>query len=483
MNIRKNARWLNDRERSSFLKAVVALKGRYEQQNNLTMNIYDYYPLEHRIVRRRSLASKTTESLGDGGHGGPAFLTWHREWLRRFERDLRNVDSDVTLPYWDFLDPLGSRDIVFQDDFMGPNGSTNNGEVMSGLFRENVPEADRPCWWPDDQDGTPLAGFPIRQSLSVERRALNLQRFGFNTTTLTRQFGVDNPTDPWTEFASRDEIEDLINLPNYDDFQSSLEIDPHGWFHVWIGGLMGRPATSPNDPMFFLHHCMIDHIWALWQEKHDQAVDVNLPPTRAADPQRRGHNIDDLMWPWDGSIGTNPHKAAPPPKGPFPSPSSSIAAPVFPDDTFLRAVDPNDMVRGSDVIDHRSLPDSMGYVYDTQIPYVLRQNGELFAWIDPMFGDFNLQGTIREQDNGSPSPGDLVISASSGSGAWIDVLTKDLHIPGRVTQEERDMSVTSTQGSWVADHYGQALAYLKPNGNLHLKGKIRTNKPLPADLS
>jgi tyrosinase len=25
------------------------------------------------------------------------------------------------------------------------------------------------------------------------------------------------------------------------------------------------PATSPNDPVFYLNHCNVDRIWAAWQ--------------------------------------------------------------------------------------------------------------------------------------------------------------------------------------------------------------------------
>ena len=246
---------------------------------------------------------------------------------------------------------------------------------------------------------------------------------------------------------------------------------------------MGRAATSPNDPMFFLHHCMVDHAWALWQGMHDQTVAANLPPTRAVDPRLRGHNIDDLMWPWDGSVDTNPTKAAAPLQRPFPLPTSSTEAPVFPDDTFLRNINAQDTVRGADVIDHRRMPNFMGYIYDTQVPFVLRQGNEIFAWIEPMFSDLNLLGTIREQDNAVPSTDDLVLPPEDGRSAWIDAITKNLHLPGRATERETDMRATSMEGSWIADHYGQPLAYLKPNGNLHLKGLVRTNQPLPPNIS
>ncbi len=479
MKIRKNARWLTNKERSNFLKAVVGLKGRYEKQDTLTMTVYDFYPLEHRIVRRRRLARSPAQHLRDGGHGGPAFLPWHREWLRRFEMDLQTIDSTVTLPYWDLIDPVGSREVLFQDNFMGPDGSGPDGEMTSGFFRENVPETERPSWWPDDVNGNPLHGFPIRQTLSVEERPLSMQRRGFNTTTLTRQFGLDRTADPWTEFPTRRDMEELLSLPDYITFQTFIEsMEFHGWGHVWIGGLMGRPATSPNDPMFFLHHCEVDHVWALWQDENDQDRPNNIPPSRSMTPHAiYGHNIEDLMWPWDGSTETNRNKAAAPPQASFPSPIGNASAPVFPSDTFLRNIMPQDTVRGIDVIDHRNLPDSTGYIYDTQVPFVLRKDNDIFAWIDPLFGDLHLLGTIHEQDNGNPSTEDLVLSSKSDRNAWFNASTKDLHLPGRITERETDMREGSMRGSWIAKHYGQPLAYLKPNGNMHLKGTVRTNEP------
>jgi tyrosinase len=40
----------------------------------------------------------------------------------------------------------------------------------------------------------------------------------------------------------------------------------HNRVHVWVGGDMS-PATSPNDPVFFLNHCFVDRAWAAWQAR------------------------------------------------------------------------------------------------------------------------------------------------------------------------------------------------------------------------
>jgi hypothetical protein len=54
-------------------------------------------------------------------------------------------------------------------------------------------------------------------------------------------------------------------------------------------------ATSPNDPVFFLHHCYIDYIWSKWMLANPQ--ESNYLPTHGGP---YGTNIYEYMPPWDG---------------------------------------------------------------------------------------------------------------------------------------------------------------------------------------
>ncbi|KAI9291213.1 Di-copper centre-containing protein, partial [Neoconidiobolus thromboides FSU 785] len=58
----------------------------------------------------------------DYAHGVPAFLPWHRVYLRKFELVLQKIDPTVVLPYWDWsIDAENPADsIVFQ--IFGGNG-------------------------------------------------------------------------------------------------------------------------------------------------------------------------------------------------------------------------------------------------------------------------------------------------------------------------------------------------------------------------
>ncbi|MGC2222539.1 MAG: tyrosinase family protein [Methylocella sp.] len=80
-------------------------------------------------------------------------------------------------------------------------------------------------------------------------------------------------------------LQDILQSPDYEQFgtsrprgqndlnqswilrrtgaQGTLERTPHNLVHNNIGGWMPS-ALSPRDPIFFMHHCNIDRIWAVW---------------------------------------------------------------------------------------------------------------------------------------------------------------------------------------------------------------------------
>jgi hypothetical protein len=67
----------------------------------------------------------------------------------------------------------------------------------------------------------------------------------------------------------------------------------HNRVHVWVGGSM-LPGTSPNDPVFFLNHCNIDRLWAVWLQKHPASAPYLPDGTTPASGNYTRLN-DDLM--------------------------------------------------------------------------------------------------------------------------------------------------------------------------------------------
>ena len=121
MRIRKNAAKLPRVERERYVNALKALKGDIVRtlDDGTRVSRYDQFVALHLGVTRRLI---NQGSIGDGAHGTPAFLPWHRKYLLMLEDQLREVDSAVTIPYWEWTDRSGTESI-FQDDFLGPRGS------------------------------------------------------------------------------------------------------------------------------------------------------------------------------------------------------------------------------------------------------------------------------------------------------------------------------------------------------------------------
>ncbi|KAK3356861.1 monooxygenase [Lasiosphaeria hispida] len=174
-------------------------------------------------------------SLPQRIHGEPVFLPWHRYFVQVYEDALHECGYTAV---WDPV--LG----------FGGNGSLDtagNGpgklRVVDGPFR-NL----RPTYW--DQTVDPhwlsrdwLPGFPGDGQPEMLGKAY----------------------DPAA-------MQEVNSHTDYDKFQPALESAPHGAVHAGIGGGRGDmgPLSSPNDPIFFLHHAMVDKVWWQWQQQDPQ---------------------------------------------------------------------------------------------------------------------------------------------------------------------------------------------------------------------
>ena len=96
--------------------------------------------------------------------------------------------------------------------------------------------------------------------------------------------------------------------------------------HNWTGGTMSD-LDSPGDPLFFLHHCNVDRLWAIWQINHPPpgTAQYTQDPSAADHPDYTGSKDgpDDPMF--AGLLGGATTPAAPtrqgrPPRSPSPSP-------------------------------------------------------------------------------------------------------------------------------------------------------------------
>jgi tyrosinase len=310
-------------ERDRYVNAVLQMK---------KTGYYDWYVRTHIDSMWMTTANPGTMNMW--AHHRPAFLPWHRQLMLDFENDLRTADtqltgkpSDLTLPYWDWINYRSKKKFlwwgrIWGDNFMGPNGSGADGKVTDGKFQAG------PGWVLSYDPGPGY--MPFTQA---------------TVTYLTRQFGQDPNVDslptqeqwdaarnltvydsaPWdrwvgvqpapvpnpVKFAHIDSFRNVFEgwVPYYDSATAlPVNTNLHNRVHVWVGGAMG-PMSSPNDPVFFLHHCNVDRLWAQWwsddpsrpylpKDGEPNATDPNNDPDTTIDLQ--GHHLNDPMPPWDG---------------------------------------------------------------------------------------------------------------------------------------------------------------------------------------
>lgn len=162
-------------------------------------------------------------------HGARFFLPWHRAYLYRLELQLREFVPTVTLPWWDWTyDAAHPRWIP--DAFAAKTQSDGTPNPLAG---QPIPRMTTP----------PVPGQPRRT-----RRATN----------------PPNPQyQPPVEYIDRV----LLNIKDYFRFSLALE-QIHDGIHGWVGGTMANIGRAAYDPLFWSHHCMIDRIWALWQDRN-----------------------------------------------------------------------------------------------------------------------------------------------------------------------------------------------------------------------
>jgi hypothetical protein len=292
VSIRKNAKFLTAAEREAFAKACVLMKAEVVNPTAAASDQYsrwDEYVAIHWMIQLAFAPTTPSVNFGHGGSGSYSFLSWHRYFLFQFEAELQKHVPGVTLPYWDWTDPAP----IMTDDFLGPNGTVNS-EVRSGYFAASAPgtpgnPTPAPPWWPAG-----LTGWILPSA------------FGGGAGALRRGIA------PVSALPSAADLRTTLGQTTYPSFQLTLESGAglasgnqmHNGMHGWVGGQngqMSKPAWSPFDPFFYLHHCNIDRLWAMWQM--DGHAD-EYPATGGKPEHRRA----DIMYPWTGGAagyGTN----------------------------------------------------------------------------------------------------------------------------------------------------------------------------------
>ncbi|GAA1382567.1 hypothetical protein GCM10009639_01850 [Kitasatospora putterlickiae] len=273
------------REHSTFTTADFGIAGPPEP-----VRTYDLFVIWHVMAMLTAVPPGGDSDIRNAAHRGPIFLPWHRVMLDLMEANLQRVLGDPTfgLPYWDWtvdstLD-LPSDSDLWQPTCLGGSGSP----VSDGPFGVDPSN-------PDDPDA-----FRVRIDVNTSLALVSRPPRG-----LRRALGAGVPNVPSAEEVAAaydtDPVTGNPNLAVYDfapwdvdseGFRNHLEgFNPfglHNLVHVYVGRDMGK-ASSPNDPVFYLHHCNVDRIWEGWMRRNGR----NYLPDQSAPDILLGHRLKD----------------------------------------------------------------------------------------------------------------------------------------------------------------------------------------------
>jgi len=146
-------------------------------------------------------------------HGNWRFLPWHRLQVAHMERIIAQVTghANFAMPYWDWQ----------VDRFLPPWVL----DPTSPLYeRQRDPAAE----------------------------TLDFQKARFAQSRDVARVSADN----FDAFCGRERA------------AGRVEAYGHNIIHMLVGGYMGSTRTAALDPVFWLHHCNVDRVWATWHQKN-----------------------------------------------------------------------------------------------------------------------------------------------------------------------------------------------------------------------
>lgn len=250
--IRRNIAHVSQVERDRFMAAILKL-----DRERFFPDGVSYFDKQEDI-------HKNAHAAGADVHGGPAFIPWHRELCNRFEALLREINSDLSLHYWDWtVDPRSAPD--------GTGGTVN---LFTPTFMGGT----------GDPAGPPLDDFE-----STEPGHTHIWR-------QVAAFGAKPDGNPNITADA-----DVKNAADFVDFDSNIR-GPHGEAHGYIGGSLSDAHYSFHDPFVFLLHSNLDRLWAEWQT--GPAHPGRLNPNTAYGGYSSAASINEDIQPWAGDVGT-----------------------------------------------------------------------------------------------------------------------------------------------------------------------------------
>lgn len=181
------------------------------------------------------------------------FLPWHRAYLKWLEVHIQDHDEKVTLPWWNWASAISHQQGI--PAAYGEETAVVDGQEVPNILTRFRVQFDLP--------DRRVNGFTFRRDPPADPARLPFPHDTFRDV---------DPHD-----ASRavldiiESADQLLAISNFVDFSNTLE-DVHDAIHGWVGGTMGQVSWAAFDPIFWAHHCMVDRLWWMWQNRHGNAT-------------------------------------------------------------------------------------------------------------------------------------------------------------------------------------------------------------------
>ncbi|CAH0000230.1 unnamed protein product [Clonostachys byssicola] len=306
-SVRRDWRYLSSKERTNYIDAVLCLMKKPSKADPAfapgARTRYDDFVAVH-INQTLSI------------HGTGNFLSWHRYFTWAYETALKEeCGYKGTQPYWNWFD---GSDFASSPLFDG--SATSMSGDGSYVEHDGALSGTNNIYIPSGNGGGCLKDGPFKDmvtNLGPVSPGMNgmtaspTGALGYNPRCLRRDLSK-YPVDTW--FTARNLFNVTLGAASgsITAFQNELQgrfgdqfLGMHAAGHFTMGGDSADLFSSPNDPIFFLHHAMVDRLYWLWQALHPRiAKDIagtitilNTPPSRDAlksDILNMGVNAPDL---------------------------------------------------------------------------------------------------------------------------------------------------------------------------------------------
>ncbi|KAE8353189.1 hypothetical protein BDV28DRAFT_165125 [Aspergillus coremiiformis] len=211
-------------------------------------------------------------------HNNGLLLPWHRHFLTLWGKTLRQeCGYKGGLPYWNWALDAGLLSLSQSPVFDG-SGSSLSGNGLYDPAERPICNTEGECLPRGTGGGCvysgPFENFtvhmgPFNSSLAQPYSPLPPNAFAYNPHCLTRSLNppllasMNNQT-LVDQMQSAETITEFLAVMEPSDENS---LGSHGGGHHGVGGTMVDLFTSPQDPVFILHHGMIDRMWTQWQNQ------------------------------------------------------------------------------------------------------------------------------------------------------------------------------------------------------------------------